>query len=177
MLDEPTAAILTRVTARISAVLFIAWLLRQGWLRWRGPIAEGAARAQRNLFLTFAGAHMIHLAALLALAWVTHGESVGLRGGWLRVTLTGGVVYLAIVVLAAAYMGLIPGAARIRASGAAETFVTLLVWIAFMQAYTGRAIESAYYAPFPLVLTGGILFYLLGPRLRAAMQSWPSAGS
>lgn len=171
MLDEPTAAMLTRVTARISAVLFMAWLLRQGWLRWRGPMAEAAARAQRTLFLWFAAGHMIHLAALLALAWVTQGESVVLRGGWLRVVFTGGVVYFAIVVMAAAYLGLAPGAAGIRNSRGAEAAVTLLIWIAFMQAYTGRAIESAYYAPFPLVLTGGMLFYLLGPRLRAAVPS------
>jgi hypothetical protein len=169
--DEPTAALLTRVTARISAVLFIVWLLRQGWLRWRGPLQESAARAQRKLFLTFAAAHIIHLAALLLLAQVTQGESIGRRGGWLRVVLTGGVVYLAIVVMAAAHLGLLPGAARIRDSLGAEMIVTLLIWIAFMQAYTGRAIESAYYWPFPLLLTGGMLFYLIGARLRPVAEA------
>jgi len=166
--DEPTIALLTRLTARISATLFIVWLLRQGWLRWRGPLDERAMRAQRNLFLTFAAAHLIHLAALLSLAWVTHGESVRTRGGWLAAALTGGIIYLAIVLMAAAHLGLIPGAARVRASRGAEMTVALLVWLAFMQAYTGRAIASAYYAPFPLLLVTGILLYVTAPRSRSA---------
>lgn len=175
ILDESTAAMLTRVTARVSAVLFIVWLLRQGWLHWHGSMSERAARAQRSLFLTFAAAHMIHLAALLALAWVTHGNSIGLRGGWLRAVLTGGVVYFAIGAMAAAHWGLAPGAARIRTSRGAEMAVTLLVWVAFMQAYTSRAMESAYYLPFPLLLTGGMLLYLSAPRWRrAAPASFPS---
>ncbi|MGH9794369.1 MAG: hypothetical protein ACRD5G_06330 [Candidatus Acidiferrales bacterium] len=168
--DEATIEVLVRGTARLSVTLFLVWLLRQGWLRWRGGLDTRAARRQRNLFVIFAGVHVVHLAFVLLLAQVTQGESIRARGGWLLVTLTGGVIYLAIVVMALAHLGWIPGAARIRASRGAEIAATTLVWVAFMQAYTGRVLISAWYAPVPILLTIGILVFLL-QHLRSSARA------
>lgn len=164
MLDEPTAAMLTRWTARISVTLYLVWLYRQALLRQRRGLDEPAARRQGRLFVLFAAGHYLHLACLLLLAYATAGASVELRGGWLRVTLTGGMIYLAIAMLALAHLNLLPGAERIRRLRSVEFAVALLAWIGFNVAYVGRAVRDPAYIPVTALLWLGFAFYAYSLR-------------
>lgn len=174
MLDEPTAAMLTRWTARLSVTLYLVWLYRQALLRQRRALDAKAARRQGHLFVLFAAGHYLHLLCLLLLASASAGASIAQRGGWPRVTLTGGVVYLAIGVLALAHLNLLPDAERMRRLRSVEFTVALLAWIGFNVAYVGRAVRDPAYLPVTVLLWVGFLFYaysLRAPQPAAAVAA------
>lgn len=163
--DEPTVAMLTRWTARLSVTLYLLWLFRQGLLRWRKAYDAVAARRQGNFFVLFAGGHFVHLAFVFLLAYVTGSANVGGRGGWLQAGLTGGIIYLGIGVMMLAHLNLVPAAEKIRQMRSVEFAVALLAWIGFIVAYGGRAANDSTYAPLALLLALGFLLYIASLRI------------
>lgn len=165
-----------RNTARTSFVLFLAGFTGPALAALRPALAvRRLAARQSHLFAAFAASHLVHAAAIFALAWQTRGASMEGRGA--HELAAGGLVYLCILASAAPAF---PRAARWLASHAkarvARTAGLYLVWLTFADSYGGRAARSIFYAPFALALLAALALRLLAATARrAADPSRPGA--
>ena len=75
-MDEEQVGLIVRVTARLSAIGFLAAI---GLFAARFPGKVGGAI---RLLTSFLVAHTIHFGAVTWLAMLTAGENIGERGGW-----------------------------------------------------------------------------------------------
>ena len=155
---------LVRASARTSFVFFVC--------AFAGPALEGFRRtlsfgrwARENrpyLLASLAVSHTAHALALAGLAHVTGGESLGQRTAFDYVG--GGLAYVLIYAMAATSFYGREG----RARQMIHAFGMYYVWVVFMNSYGGRALESAPYVPFALVLVAA-----LGARVYASLRAGP----
>jgi methionine sulfoxide reductase heme-binding subunit len=155
-LGEAGLRSVVRATARTSFALFVAAFAARALLALRpARPSRWLAENQPHLFASFALSHLLHAAALAALAWRTGGSSLEGRGA---VELAGG---------AAAYLFILAGAAPVftraarwleahRPAAAARNAGLYYVWFVFLFAYGGRAATSARYAPFVALLSAAL---------------------
>ena len=75
-MDEPALREFARITARLSATLFVATLFAFAARRRVSP------RAAVRLFAAFLAVHVVHFSIVLLLAYVTGGANFRSRGGY-----------------------------------------------------------------------------------------------
>ena len=141
---DPGLVIVIRGTARASFALFTISFAAEGLrgMRWLSD-------NRGYLFLAFTVSHLYHAAAIIALAVVTDGESVG---GKLDVThLLGALIYLAMVAIAIGY------AINRGTEPARQPWCFLhkggqyAIWIAFTLAYATKSLDDPTAIPLALV--------------------------
>jgi hypothetical protein len=160
-LDADTAALLVRLTARISAVLLVSSLLvaarrlRTG--AWR--------RADVGLFVAFIVSHTVHFACVALLARATGGATIASRGGWLLNVVIAGFFYVACAWIVRAKMR--SGRQWVTDASRRREIVPLtLLWIVFTQAYLVRWRESWAFAALAVALIVAIVSFF-----RASLRS------
>lgn len=148
--------LVVRNTARTSFLFFVsAFVARALHTLWRTRASLWLSDNQPYLYASLAASHLIHAAAIFALAAATHGES--LEGRSATTILGGALAYLFIALAAAPAF---PRAAawiesRPRAS-AVRAFGLYYVWTVFMSSYGGRAVQSSFYKPFAFTLVAAL---------------------
>ncbi len=138
----------TQLTARFSAFVFLSAFLA-------GPLARISAsattrallRERRGIGLGFAGAHFVHLAAIL-----TYFAKGGIRPP-IFVPILGGFGYLLI-----ALMAVTSNDRAVRALGRnwkrLHTLGIYYIWLIFELTYLGRLMDPRRHAPIYYVMTG-----------------------
>lgn len=162
--DEESLRAVVRLTAQTSVVLFCA-VFAASSLRalWRHPVSAWLLRNRRYLGVTFAFSHLVHLAALVALALVVPGFAASLGA----VTLVfGGFAYVLIVAMAATSNDRAVAAMGRLSWQRLHRFGAYYLWILFAQSYLPRALEKSpwYWLP------AGLLLAALGLRLVAGWR-------
>jgi sulfoxide reductase heme-binding subunit YedZ len=163
-----------RNTARTSFLFFVGAFVARALHSLRHTRASlWLSDNQPYLYASFAASHLIHAAAIFALAAATHGASLGGRGVTTVIGGGGGIAYLFIALAAApafpraaAFIGSHPNANAVRAFG------VYYVWVIFMFSYGGRAVRSSFYKPFAFALVAALALHVIALR-----REQPRAGS
>ena len=169
-LDAEQAALLVRVTARISAGLLAASLLVSTW-----RINEGDYRlADVRLFIGFIVSHTIHFICVGLLAVATNGANIESRFGY------GPVMFLGILF----YIGCAAILRAKRRSGDrwttrnqrnTEIWPLVAVWGGFAQAYVLRLHHSLLFAVLAIALVCSIVWFLIRALKSEVVQSWQTS--
>jgi hypothetical protein len=162
-----------RNTARTSLLFFLGAFV--------APALHSLRRSRAGLWLndnqpylyaSLAASHLVHAAAIFALAAATRGASLAGRGA---TTILGGAAAYLFIALAAAPA--FPRAAAFVESrwrvGAVRDFGLYYVWAIFMSSYGGRAAQSSFYKPFAFALVAAFalrVFALRRAQARAASR-------
>jgi hypothetical protein len=165
-----------RNTARTSFLFFVtAFVARALHSLRRTRASLWLGENQPYLYASFAASHLIHAAAIFALAAATRGESLEGRGATTLIGGGGSVAYLFIALAAAPAF---PRAARFVEShprvSALRAFGLYYVWVIFMFSYGGRAVQSSFYRPFALTLVAALALRVIALR-RANLRAGSSA--
>jgi hypothetical protein len=163
-LDAEQAALLVRVTARISAGLLAANLVVSAQ-----RIDDGSGRyrpADLRLFVAFITSHTIHFVCVGLLAIATNGANLDSPLGYTPVVTVGVLFYIgcAAILHAKRRVGDRWATRRQRNS---EVWVLVAVWVAFAQAYLLRVVGSPLFAVLAILLLYSIARFLnraLRPR-------------
>ncbi len=159
-MDERALGELARITARLSATLFVAALLAFATRQ------RLSTRVAVRVFAAFVAAHAIHFSIVFLLAYATGGANLRARGGYF---LTVAVGLLFAVAAVAAIL-------RLRASDPTRSLRLAgglgigFIWFAFTQAYASRTLVSPIFAIPTLLLTAAFLAFLNTSR-RSATSS------
>lgn len=172
LVDEATLVTCVRLTARTSAVVFSGAMIAHAV-----ETRAGAARRtpfwirSRTLLAGLLVSHTVHFAFVGLLAAATHGANIAARHGWIATGAVGSLFYAAVI-------GLIRvrrDASRSRGQILFEWVATTLLTFAFLVAYVGRAMASAFFVPFVIVLVGGAIADSVAIfRLRARTRDFPA---
>lgn len=137
MIDPAHAALLVRITARVSAGLLAASLLVAA--RRAGSRNDPRARraADLALFGAFIVSHTIHFGTVVLLAAASSGANIAARGGWTPMSAVAVVFYAGCGT--AFRVKQRPGAWwRDASSRWTEVAVNGALWVVFAAAYLGR---------------------------------------
>ena len=162
--DSDQAALIVRVTARVSAVVFATSLLAAA--RRLGADAAGAAatrRADLAAFAAFVTMHTIHFAAVALLAVVTAGQNIRNAGGY-TATAIGGLAFYA--ACAAVVRAKARGGVRWTsvAERRTEVWTSAGVWLIFFQAYALRLGQSLLFVAIAIGLAAALGRFLVRAR-------------
>jgi hypothetical protein len=140
-----------RGTARTSALLFtLAFVARPLRALWRMRASLWLVEREPFVFASFAASHVLHAAALFALAIVTGGDSLDGKGSTI---IFGGLAYAFMFAIVASSFGSraawVESHARARVLRAVGLY---LIWSIFMLSFTGRAVQSGRYVPVAIAL-------------------------
>jgi hypothetical protein len=165
-----------RTTARTSFLCFVcAFVARALHSVWPTRASLWLSVNQPHLYASFAASHLVHAAAIFALAAATGGESLEGRGAATIIGGGGSVAYLFIALAAAPAF---PRAAAFVEShqrvSAVRAFGLYYVWVIFMFSYGGRAVQSSFYQPFALTLIAALALRVIALR-RAHTRAGSSA--
>lgn len=164
--EEAGIRMAIRATARTSVVLFaLAFAASALRRRWPMPATTWLLRNRRQLGVSFAVSHLIHLIAIAALAGWTWA---GFLANTPTITLVaGGLAYVFIALMTltsfdrtAAWLG--PQRWRLL-----HTAGAYYVWIIFAQNFFVQAFKSAFYWPYAALLAGAMVLRWW-PAVRAA---------
>jgi hypothetical protein len=156
-LDAEQAALLVRVTARISTGLLAANLLVSAR---RITDGRGAYRtADVRLFVAFVISHTIHFACVGLLALATNGANLDSRLGYTAVSAVGILFYIgcAMTLRVKVREG---NRWATRSQRNTEVWLLLAIWGGFAQAYVGRLRQSPLFAALSLVLVFSLVLFL-----------------
>ena len=162
-LDAQQAALLVRVTARVSAVVVAANII----IATRRAVKPGSPALRRmdvGTFLAFLTTHTIHFICVLLLAAATEGDNIRNAGGWLLVAGSAVAFYVGAAVVLR--LKLRPAFWRSPAERRVETVLLVVVWLVFFQAYALRFLQSWLFAALALLLV-----YSVAGLLRVALRS------
>ena len=163
--DGDQAALIVRVTARVSAVVFATSLLAAA--RRLGADDAGVSavrRADLAAFAVFIAMHTIHFAAVALLAVVTAGQTIRDAGGY-TATAVGGLAFYAAcaaVVRAKARLGI--GWTSV-AERRTEVWTSTGVWLIFFQAYVLRLGQSLLFVAMAIGLAAALGRFLARARI------------
>jgi hypothetical protein len=149
-MDEAALRELARITARLSATLFVAALFAFAARRRILP------RVAVRLFAAFLAAHAVHFSIVLLLAYVTGGANFRSRGGY-PLTIAVGLLFAA---------GAVAGILRLRANEPTRALCLAgrlgigFIWFAFTETYASRAFVSPIFAAPTVVLIAALLAFL-----------------
>jgi sulfoxide reductase heme-binding subunit YedZ len=165
-----------RNTARTSFLFFVTAFVARALHSLRPARASlWLSENQPHLYASLAASHLIHAAAIFALAVATHGESLEGRS---LTTIVGGGGAIAYLFIALAAAPAIPRAAAFIEShqrvSALRAFGLYYVWMIFMFSYGGRAVQSSFYKPFALTLVAALALRIIALR-RAQLRAGSSA--
>jgi len=165
-IDAEQAALLVRVTARISAAILAADLLVAA-----RRIADAASRGPRlrtidvATFVTFLVSHTIHFLCVGLLTIATAGGNIRVRFGPIAVIASGLLFYL--VCFAVLRVKRRPTAEWTSAGERrVEAFSMMALWIAFFQAYASRLLQSWFF-----VALAAVLLYSVARFVGVALRS------
>ena len=147
---EPGLVLVIRGTARVSFVLFLSSFAAQGLHQiWPASALRWLSDHRGFVFLAFSVSHLYHAAAIISLAVMTQGETLG---GSLDVThVLGLLAYLAIAAIAAGYawhQGAEPDRQPWRSLQIGGLY---FIWVAFTFAYATKALEVPTAIPLAVV--------------------------
>jgi hypothetical protein len=153
-----------RNTARTSFGFFVcAFVARALHSLRRTRASLWLSENQPYLYASLAASHLVHAAAIFALASATRGESLAGRGA---TTIAGGALAYLFIALAAAPA--LPRAARFVGShwrvGLVRAFGIYYVWAIFASSYGGRAVQSSFFKPFALALVAALALRVVALR-------------
>lgn len=158
-----------RATARTSAVFFaLAFAASALRRQWRTAATAWLLRNRRQLGVSFAVSHFIHLLLVFAL--------MGWSWAVLRARLPtealviGGLAYTFIALMTLTSFDVAIAWLGTRAWRWLHTLGSYYLWTIFALNYFTRAARSAFYWPFA-VLFGGVMLLRWLPKLRAAATS------
>ena len=161
-LDAEQAALLVRVTARISAGLLAANLLMSA-----RRITDGSGldrTADVRLFVAFIISHTIHFVCVGLLAFATNGANLESRLGYVPVSALGILFYIGCAMTLAVKVR--KGARwTTRRQRNTEVWVLVAIWGGFAQAYVARLRQSPLFAVLALVLVFSLVLFLRQVRL------------
>lgn len=165
-----------RNTARTSFLFFVTAFVARAFHSLRPARASlWLGENQPHLYASLAASHLIHAAAIFALAVATHGESLEGRS---LTTIVGGGGAIAYLFIALAAAPAFPRAAVFIEShprvSALRAFGLYYVWMIFMFSYGGRAVQSSFYKPFALTLLAALALRVIALR-RAQLRAGSSA--
>ena len=171
--DEAGIRMVIRATARTSVVLFsLAFAASSVRRRWPNAATRWILRNRRQLGVSFAVSHLIHLIAIFALAGWTWA---GFLANTPTLTLVaGGLAYVFIALMTitsfdhtAAWLGP-PTWRKLHTTG------SYAVWIIFAQNFFVQALQSAFYVPYAALLAGAMVLRWTTPS--AVRVSSPDLG-
>lgn len=166
-LDVEQAALLVRVTARVSAVVFATALVVSARRLSAGATTEPMRYRSADLgcFTLFLVAHTIHFAAVVALAVAAAGQNIRDAGGYLVTGVAAIAFYVACGTVLRVKTRETP---RWTTSGARriEIWINGVVWIVLVQAYALRFVQSWLFAALALVLTGSLALFAAAAAAR-----------
>lgn len=154
-LTADQAALLVRATARVSAVILAANLLAAAKRVSTGDPAGHGRHLDVRLFAAFIASHTIHFICVGLLTIATSGANIDARTGYTPVIAVGVLFYVGCFVVMRAKQRPMAGwlSARQRR---AEVWPLVAIWLAFVQAYISRPLQSWLFA----ALAGGLLYAL-----------------
>ena len=159
-MDQTSVLELTRITARISATLFVAALFVVG--AWRRVPQRVALR----IFGTFVFAHVVHFSMVFLLAYATGGANFRARGGY-PLTIAVGVIFAASAVAAILRLRV---EAPTRALRLAGDLGVGFIGFAFTVTYASRILASPIYGIPTVALIAAAFAWLYGSRRRATAR-------
>jgi len=162
--DSDQAALIVRVTARVSAAVFAVSLVAAARrLRASDTALIRARRHDLAAFGTWVAVHTIHFAAVLLLAVASGGRNIRDAGGWTGTIVVALAFYVACaaVVRAKARRGI--GWTSV-AGRRIELWTSVAVWLIFFQAYALRLGESLLFAAMAIGLAAALGRFLARAR-------------
>jgi hypothetical protein len=168
--DEEGIRAVIRLTARTSVLLFTAAFAASALRRlWPTPLTKWLLRRRRQIGLSFAVSHGLHLLAIASLARL-HSESFWMDRS-VSTLLGGGTAYVFVLLMA-----ITSNDASVRWLGgrrwsALHTTGSYVIWTIFFVSYVPRALQSAAYAPVALLVVGALAVRLLARRAPASVLS------
>jgi hypothetical protein len=164
-LDVEQAALLVRVTARVSAVLFATALVVSARRLSAGGTAGPTRYRSADLacFTLFLVAHTIHFAAVVALAVASSGQNIRDAGGYAATAVAATAFYVACGAVLRAKARETPRWTTARARRV-EIWISGVVWIVFVQAYALRFVQSWLFAALALALIGSLALFVAAAR-------------
>ncbi len=168
--EEGVRAVI-RLTARTSVVLFAAaFAARPLRTLWKSSFTAWLRRRRRQVGLSFAVSHLLHLIAIVVLftRWDATTSTVAL--------VLGGLGYVFILLMAVT-----SNDASVRWLGARRwsllhTTGAYLLWIIFANAYVPRGFTQPAYAPLALLVVGALALRIVARR-RTAPQLTPAGAT
>jgi hypothetical protein len=168
-LDADQAALLVRVTARVSASILAANLLVGAARVGPAGITRGthgdARRHERNrtadvgVFVAFIISHTVHFVCVGLLALATNGANLDSPLGYTPVVALGILFYIACAAILRVKLRGTDGWATRRLRNT-EVWLLVAVWAAFMQAYLTRLLQSALFAALAIALVYSVARFL-----------------
>ena len=168
-LDAEEAALLVRVTARMSAGLLAANLLVGA--RRINRRSAGYRTADVRLFVAFIISHTIHFICVGLLALATNGANLDARLGYAPVLAVGVLFYIGCA-----------GILRVKMRDGAqwstpsqrntEVWLLVAVWLGFAQAYVLRPLEAPLFAAIAILLIYSLVRFLTRTMKSEAIRSW-----
>jgi hypothetical protein len=162
---------LVQWTARASAVILVA-ALAAGAADLLAPLSSSSA-SHRGSGWKLVGAlivsHTIHFAFVAALTLETHGQNVVNRGGWMLASVVGVLFYVATV--GALVLRRVPPASRPLANVAGDAVCSVLVGLAFLEIYGGRAGRSPGFALMAALLAVALIIFVVAAGVHVLRRS------
>jgi len=150
---------LVRITARISAVIFVAALAAGGVDLLAPPSSSFSRRGWSwKLVGGVIASHTIHFSFVAALVVETHGQNVLNRGGWILTSVVGALFYVATI--GALVLRRVSPAERTIRNLAGDTAFSILVGLAFLETYLGRVGKSPLFTVMAALLAGAMLTFV-----------------
>ena len=167
--DQATAELMVRLTARVSVVMFAAALIAfaAGYQHDRQRLHVGT-----RLFAGFIVAHTIHFATVAWLAVVTSGENIRERDGWAVVVTVALLFYLAVFSVLRAWGDTAMGRTSSRGPRVAANVAIVAIAAVFLNSYLARVGRMPMYWLPTAGLAGTVALYFVrmrgasGPSLR-----------
>lgn len=172
--DERGLHLVIRSTAQTSFVLFLSAFAATSLVKlWPSRFSKWLRRNRRYVGVSFAASHLLHAAAIIALASLTGGAS--LRETSAGELAGGGMAYAFILVMAATSSDKAVSWMGPRRWSLLHTIGMYYIWMIFMFSYGARATVSIYYAPLALLLLAAMGMRLFAAARRPAYQKRASA--
>lgn len=156
-MDERTLGELARITARLSATLFVAALFAFAARQ------RVSTRIAVRLFAAFLAAHGIHFSIVFLLAYATAGANFRARGGY-PLTIAVGLLFAAAAVAAILRLRAGDPTRRLRLAGGLGIG---FIWFAFTETYASRTLISPIFAIPTLLLIAAFVAFLNASRRSA----------
>jgi hypothetical protein len=163
--DQATAELIVRLTARVSVAVFVAALIlfAAGYQHDRRRLEVGT-----RFFAGFIVAHTIHFAAVAWLAVVTSGENIRERDGWAVVVTVALLFYIAVFVVLHAWRDAAMGRTSSRSLRVTATVAVVAIAAVFLKYYLARVVRMPMYWLPAAGLAATVALYLARTRGAAA---------
>jgi DMSO/TMAO reductase YedYZ heme-binding membrane subunit len=159
-----------RLTARTSVLLFTAAFTASALRRlWPTPATRWLLRRRRQVGLSFAVSHGLHLAAIVTLA--TRWPDVFWPKRSVVTLVFGGIAYVFILLMAVTSNDASVRALGGKRWGLLHTVGAYWIWTIFFVSYVPRALTSPAYVPLALLVVAALGLRLIARRAAAPVLS------